>query len=100
MSKFVSLIAPLIVAGAIILASSMMIHSVLEARAVVRLDPELQRLAVAYLRDQEERREHSRMVDAANLAAEQNLNPRVDLPRVDLKINDAPKTSPHVKARK
>jgi hypothetical protein len=50
------------------------------------------------LRDQEERREYGRKIDAANLAAEQTLNPRTDLPTVNLKLDAAPKTSPHVKA--
>ena len=90
----------LIAAAVMVAASGMMLHSVSEIQSTVRLNPELERLAIAYLRDQEQRREYARKVDQANWAAEQNLKLPLDLPPVQLNFDTAPKTSPHVKPSK
>ena len=101
----------LIPAAIMALASAMMLYSVVEYRAVLRLhpefraalrlDPELQRLAIDYLRAEEQRREYGRKVDAANRAAEQNFKLPIDeLSRVSPTFDLSPKASPHVKPLK
>ena len=57
----------------LVISSGSMIYSIIETRSTVHLDPELERLAIAYFRDQEQRRAHAQTVDAANKAAEEKL---------------------------
>jgi len=66
------------------ISSGTLVHSLAQPRQEIHLDPELERLALAYLQDQEERRAYVRKVDAANRAAEQNLVIPADLPPADL----------------
>jgi hypothetical protein len=54
-------------------SSGTMIYSVIVPRQEAHINPELERLALAYFQDQEERRTYGRTVDAANHAAEENL---------------------------
>jgi hypothetical protein len=68
MGKLLTLVAVLAVALSL---SGMVIYSAIDVR--VRLNPEIERLTLEYLRDQEQRREYGRKVDAANKAAEQNF---------------------------
>ena len=65
-------LSPLIAALALLMASATMIY-VIEVRSVVRLDPELERLAIAYLREQAQRSEYIRKADQANRNAEREM---------------------------
>jgi hypothetical protein len=73
-------IVALIVAVAMLVASGMQMYSSIKIQAVLQMDPELERLAIAYYRDQQERRAEIRKIDAANKAAEQNF--KLNLPSV------------------
>jgi hypothetical protein len=70
MGKLLTLVAVLAVALSL---AGLMIYSTIEVRAAVRLNPELERLAVEYLRKEEQRREHGRKVDEANRKAERDV---------------------------
>jgi hypothetical protein len=85
MGKLLTLVAVLAVALSL---SGMMIYSTMDVR--VRLNPELEQRAIAYLREQERRTEYGRKVDAANKAAEQNLNIPLDLPPAKLDFSKPP----------
>ena len=75
-----------------LLASGLMLTSVIEFRATMRLDPELERLAIAYYRDQQERREYGRKVEEANRKAESSV--ALPMPtRPTLNINVRPEVS-------
>lgn len=65
MGKLLTLVAVLSVALSM---AGMMVYSAIEVRSVVRLNPEIERLAIDYLRDQERRREQARKVDAKEIA--------------------------------
>jgi hypothetical protein len=53
-------------------SSGAVIYSVRETRTQ-RINPELERLALAFFKAEEERRAHGRQVDAANARAEANI---------------------------
>ena len=67
------------------ISSGTMMHSLAQnqTRQEIHLDPELERLALGFLQEEEKRREYVRKVDAANHAAEQNLVKPTDLPPAD-----------------
>jgi hypothetical protein len=53
-------------------SSGAVVYSVRETRTQ-RINPELERLALAFFKAEEERRAHGRQVDAANARAEANI---------------------------
>jgi hypothetical protein len=55
------------------ISSGTMIYSVIETRSTIHLDPELERLALGFLQEEERRREYDRKVDAETHRVEQNL---------------------------
>jgi hypothetical protein len=54
------------------ISTGTMVYSVRETRTQ-RINPELERLALAFFKAEEERRAHGRQVDAANARAEENI---------------------------
>jgi hypothetical protein len=63
----------LVVAVAMLVASGMQMYTAVKIQAVLQMDPELERLAIAYYRDQQERREIGRRIDEANRKAERDV---------------------------
>ena len=68
MNKFLPLV-PLFAAAMMVAASGMMLHSVHEFRLTMRLDPELELLAIAYLKEERWRQQEMRRADAESRAA-------------------------------
>jgi hypothetical protein len=85
MAKLLTLVAVLAVALSL---SGLMVYSAINVH--VRLNPELEQRAIAYLREQERRTEYGRQVDAANKAAEENIHIPLGLPPVKLDFSKPP----------
>ena len=68
MNKFLPFV-PLFAAALMVAASGMMLHTVHEFRLTMRLDPELELLAIAYLKEERWRQQEIRRIDAENRAA-------------------------------
>jgi hypothetical protein len=69
------------------ISSGTMVYSVTQSRSEIHLDPELERLALGYLQDQEQHRAYIRKVDAANHAAEQSQSTPIELPALNLDVS-------------
>jgi hypothetical protein len=73
----------------LVISSGTMIYSVIETRSEIHLDPELERLALGFLKEEEKHREYVRKVDAETHRVEQNLVIPTDLPPADLNFGPA-----------
>jgi hypothetical protein len=88
-------LAVIIASLSMAVSSGTMVYSVIVPRQEVHINPELERLALAYFQDQEDRRVYGHTVDAANHAAEQKLVIPLpsqsrefdDLPRLDIPVS-------------
>jgi hypothetical protein len=75
------------------ISSGTMMHSLAQnqTRQEIHLDPELERLALGFLQEEEKRREYVRKVDAANHAAERDHGFPLEVPPVNLNFSNTPK---------
>jgi hypothetical protein len=74
------------------ISSGTLVHSLAQQpRQEIHLDPELERLALAYLQDQEEHRAYIRKVDEANRALERDHGFPLEVPPVNLNFSNTPK---------
>jgi hypothetical protein len=91
-------LALLIAILSLVISSGSMIYSVKQTRSEVHLDPELERLALGFLQEEEKHRAYGKKVDAETHRTEQNLVIPADIDwNPPLNVDSAPHTSPHVK---
>jgi hypothetical protein len=79
------------------ISAGTMVYSVRETRSEIHLDPELERLALGFLKEEERRREEDRKVDAETHRVEQNLV--IPMPSQSKEFDALPKLWPTTKSK-